>query len=41
LSEFGDSLGCYDQARLQQYLVAVNLEAVVCEGGATGAEFIG
>ena len=42
-SEFGDELGGHDQARLDEYLEAVNLEAVVCEGGATGTEnlFIG
>jgi len=37
-SEFGDALGGHDRARLEQYLEAVNLEAVVQEGGATGAE---
>jgi len=42
-SEFGDALGGHDRAILEEYLEAVNLEAVVREGGATGAEtlFIG
>jgi hypothetical protein len=35
--------GGHDQARLEEYLEAVNLEAVVRKGGETGAEtlFIG
>jgi len=42
-SEFGDALGGNDRAGLEEYYEAVNLEAVVQEGGATGAEtvFIG
>ena len=42
-SEFGDALGGHDRARLEEYLEAVDLEAVVWEGGETGAEtlFIG
>jgi len=41
--DFGDTLRGHDRARLEVYLEAVNLEAVVWEGGATGAEtlFIG
>jgi hypothetical protein len=43
LSEFGDALGGCEQARLERYKEAVNLDAVLREGGATGAEtlFIG
>jgi len=43
LIEFGDALAQYDRARLEEYMEAVNLEVVVQEGGATGAEtlFIG
>jgi len=43
LCEFQDALGGHDRARLEEYLEAVNLEVVVREGGATGAEtrFIG
>jgi hypothetical protein len=42
-SKFGDVLGGRDQARLEEYweavnLEVVNLEAVVREGGRTGAE---
>ena len=42
-SEFGHALGGRDRAKLEEYLKVVNLEAVVREGGATGAEtlFIG
>jgi hypothetical protein len=38
-----DGLGSYDRARCVEYLEVVNLEAVVREGGAMGAEtrFIG
>ena len=41
--EFRYALGGRDRARLGEDLEAVNLEAVVREGGATGAEtlFIG
>jgi len=41
--EFGDALGCHDRARLDEYMEAVNMEAVVRVGGATRAEtlFIG
>jgi len=31
------ALGGHDRARLEEYLQADNLEAVVLEGGATGA----
>jgi len=43
LSEFGDALGGHDRARLEEYLEADDLEAVVREGGPPGAEnlFIG
>jgi len=42
-SEFGDALGGHDRARLEEYLEAINLEAVVRERGKTGAQtlFIG
>jgi hypothetical protein len=40
LSEIGDPLGGRDRARMEEYLEAVNLEAVVREEGATGAETI-
>jgi hypothetical protein len=42
-SDFGDELGGCDRARLEEYLVALNLDAVVQEGGKTGAQtlFIG
>jgi len=38
-----DALGGRDQARLEEYWEEVNMEAVVQDGGATGAEtlFIG
>jgi len=36
--EIGDALGGCDQATLEEYLEAVNLEPVVWEGGATGVE---
>jgi len=36
--KFGDPLGGHDQSRLEEYLQAVNLEAVDREGGTTGAE---
>ena len=43
MSGFGDALRDHDRARLEEYQEAVILEAVVREGGATGAEtlFIG
>jgi hypothetical protein len=43
LYKLRDALGGYDRARLEEYWEAVNLEAIVREGGATGAEtlFIG
>jgi hypothetical protein len=43
LCEFGDALGGHDRARLEEYMEAVNLEEVVREGSATGAEtpFVG
>jgi len=43
LSNFGDALGGHDPARLEEYFGAVNLEAVVQEGGCPGSntQFIG
>jgi len=43
LSEHRDALGGRDRASLEEYLEAINLEAVVREGGAMGAEtlFVG
>jgi len=43
LSEQRDALGRHDRASLMEYLEAVNLEAVVREGGAMGVEtlFVG
>jgi len=37
-SEFGVALGGHDQGRLEEYLKAVNPEAVVHEGEATSAD---
>jgi hypothetical protein len=41
--EFADTQGSHDQTRLEEYMEAVNLEAVIQEEGTTGAEtlFIG
>jgi len=43
LSEFRDALGGCDRVRLEEDFEVVNLEAVIWERGATGAEtlFIG
>ena len=43
MSEFRDALGGSDRARLEEYLEAVNLDAVVWDGDAMGADtlFIG
>jgi len=43
LSEFGDTLGAHNCAKLEKYLEAPNLEAIVREGGEIDAEtmFIG
>jgi len=38
LTEFGDAPGGHDRARLEEYLEAVKLQAVVQEGGATEGE---
>jgi len=40
LREFGDALGDHDEARLEEYLEVVNLEALVQERGVTGAETV-
>jgi hypothetical protein len=39
-SEFRDELGGLDWARLEEYLEAINLEAVVQEGGAMEADTV-